>query len=49
MALTTVTFRQLEKTGKTTWRNNYEIWNEEKRNWLNDCIYNRFAQGLDVV
>lgn len=43
MALTTVTFRQLEKTGKTTWRNNYEIWNEEKRNWLNDCIYNRFA------
>ena len=43
MALTTVTFRQIEKTGKTQWRNNYEIWNEDKRNWLNDCIFNRFA------
>ena len=43
MSTTTVTFRQVEETGKSKWRGNYEIWNEEKREWLNEQIYNNFA------
>ena len=42
MAKTTVLFRDVEKTGKTTWKTSYKIWNEEKREWLNKEIYNRF-------